>query len=277
MSAGLAALGEFAQVRAPMAVSVEHAERPAPRRSVYRVAGSLTIARAATTQREIDALPDPLTIDLSEVEKMDTVGAWIIYRTVRDRGAKVVGASPDDAEPARRRSPKPTSRPRSGPKSRRRCPVLERARRMDRRAGRDPGRPARLLRRRPWSASPRSSAAQAVPRQRRRPALRRGRRAGARHHRPDELPDRHRRRPAGRGPARAVRRRNLHHQPDRPDHGPRARHADDRDHGRRPLGIGLRGADRDDEDHRGDRRDAHHRRVADRGAGHPADDRRRSS
>ena len=60
----------------------------------YRVAGSLTITRAATTQREIDAAPDPLTIDLSGVERIDTVGAWLIYRTVRDRGARVVGGSP---------------------------------------------------------------------------------------------------------------------------------------------------------------------------------------
>src|SRR5687767_15973609 len=62
----------------------------------YRVAGALTITRAASTARELDALGDPLTIDLSKVEKMDTVGAWIIYRTVRDRGAKVVGASPEE-------------------------------------------------------------------------------------------------------------------------------------------------------------------------------------
>ncbi|HET6535330.1 MAG TPA: ABC transporter permease [Sphingomicrobium sp.] len=64
--------------------------------SVYRVAGSLTITRAATTQREIDALPDPLTIDLTEVNRMDTVGAWLIYRSVRDRHAKVIGASRDE-------------------------------------------------------------------------------------------------------------------------------------------------------------------------------------
>src|SRR5215210_1320143 len=64
--------------------------------SVYRVAGALTITRAATTQREIDALPDPITIDLSAIERMDTVGAWIVYRTVRDRGAKVIGASRDE-------------------------------------------------------------------------------------------------------------------------------------------------------------------------------------
>ena len=41
-------------------------------------------------------MPDPLTIDLSEIDRMDTVGAWIIYRTVRDRGAKVIGASRDE-------------------------------------------------------------------------------------------------------------------------------------------------------------------------------------
>ena len=64
--------------------------------AVYRVAGALTITRAATTAREIEALRDPLTIDLSEVGRMDTVGAWIIYRTVRDRNAKVIGASPEE-------------------------------------------------------------------------------------------------------------------------------------------------------------------------------------
>lgn len=61
----------------------------------FRIRGTLTITRAASIQREIDAEPDPLTIDLSGVERMDTVGAWLIYRTVRDRGAKVVGASPE--------------------------------------------------------------------------------------------------------------------------------------------------------------------------------------
>ena len=61
------------------------------------MAGSITIARAASTAREIAAEPDPLTIDLSNVERMDTVGAWLVYRTVRDRNARVVGAS-DEAQ-----------------------------------------------------------------------------------------------------------------------------------------------------------------------------------
>ena len=60
----------------------------------YCVAGSLTITRAASTARELESLSDPLTIDLSKVEKMDTVGAWIVYRTVRDRGANPFGERP---------------------------------------------------------------------------------------------------------------------------------------------------------------------------------------
>jgi phospholipid/cholesterol/gamma-HCH transport system permease protein len=63
--------------------------------NVYRCAGSLTIARAASTQRELDALPDPLAIDITDVDKMDTVGAWLIHRAVRDRHADVRGASDD--------------------------------------------------------------------------------------------------------------------------------------------------------------------------------------
>ena len=64
--------------------------------SVYRVAGALTITRAATTQRELDALPDPLTIDLADVQRMDTVGAYLVHRAMRDRKATVVNASQDE-------------------------------------------------------------------------------------------------------------------------------------------------------------------------------------
>ena len=63
--------------------------------STYRMAGAITISRAGSTARELAAEPDPLTIDLSDVTRMDTVGAWLVYRTVRDRKAKVVGASPE--------------------------------------------------------------------------------------------------------------------------------------------------------------------------------------
>ena len=63
--------------------------------NVLHIRGALTITRAGTTEREIEATPDPLVIDVSGVERLDTVGAWILYRTIRDRGAKVNGASAD--------------------------------------------------------------------------------------------------------------------------------------------------------------------------------------
>jgi phospholipid/cholesterol/gamma-HCH transport system permease protein len=89
-------LAAISRTNPPHMAEVTEQETDHPEGSVYRVAGALTITRAATTQREIDTLPDPLTIDLSEIERMDTVGAWIVYRTVRDRGAKVIGASRDE-------------------------------------------------------------------------------------------------------------------------------------------------------------------------------------
>jgi len=75
---------------APPTTSEPHSDA-----NIYRCVGSITIARAGSTQRELEAVPDPLTIDLSGVEKMDTVGAWLIYRTVRDRGATVINVSRD--------------------------------------------------------------------------------------------------------------------------------------------------------------------------------------
>jgi phospholipid/cholesterol/gamma-HCH transport system permease protein len=73
------------------------AAAPSDTGHAMRIRGALTITRAASLQREIDAEADPLTFDLSGVERMDTVGAWLVYRAVRDRGAKVAGASPQAA------------------------------------------------------------------------------------------------------------------------------------------------------------------------------------
>ena len=87
----LAAAHDFAQ--SPRRMEPDPPEGTEGDGATYRMAGSITIARAASTAREIEAEPDPLTIDLSDVRNMDTVGAWVIYRTVRDRKAKVVGAN----------------------------------------------------------------------------------------------------------------------------------------------------------------------------------------
>ena len=88
---------DFAQGRGVMGVEITESSAPGDTSGAtsYRLNGAVTITRAASIQREIDATADPLTFDLSGVEKMDTVGAWLIHRTVRDRGAKVDGASDD--------------------------------------------------------------------------------------------------------------------------------------------------------------------------------------
>jgi phospholipid/cholesterol/gamma-HCH transport system permease protein len=64
---------------------------------IYRCVGTLTITRAATTERELDVMPEGMTIDVSGITKMDTVGAWLIYRAVRDRGPKVTANIEDVA------------------------------------------------------------------------------------------------------------------------------------------------------------------------------------
>lgn len=60
--------------------------------------GPLTISRIGGLQRDIDEAPDPLVIDVSQVDRIDTVGAWLLYRTARDRGADIVGQSPAIAD-----------------------------------------------------------------------------------------------------------------------------------------------------------------------------------
>ncbi len=65
-----------------------------------RFAGRLSIARISETERMLHQLLEPvagpLSIDLSGVSRIDTVGAWMIHRLLRDRpGSSLVGASPD--------------------------------------------------------------------------------------------------------------------------------------------------------------------------------------
>jgi phospholipid/cholesterol/gamma-HCH transport system permease protein len=65
-----------------------------------RFVGRLSIARLSETERDLHALLDdvagPLVIDLSGVSRIDTVGAWMVHRLLRDRpGTTVTGASPE--------------------------------------------------------------------------------------------------------------------------------------------------------------------------------------
>lgn len=60
-----------------------------------RFSGRLTLARLGDLPARLDALGPIATLDLSGVERIDTVGAWIVTRAVQAHGARVTGASED--------------------------------------------------------------------------------------------------------------------------------------------------------------------------------------
>ena len=60
-----------------------------------RFTGRLTLARLGDLPARLDALGPIASLDLSALERIDTVGAWIVTRTVKEHGAKVTGASPE--------------------------------------------------------------------------------------------------------------------------------------------------------------------------------------
>jgi phospholipid/cholesterol/gamma-HCH transport system permease protein len=63
-----------------------------------RFTGDMTLARLGTLPQRLDTLPSrPAKVDLGEVGRMDTVGAWLVHRIVRDHDAELIGASADEA------------------------------------------------------------------------------------------------------------------------------------------------------------------------------------
>ena len=68
-------------------------------RRTLRFTGSLTLARIGDLPRRLEALDaKPGTIELGEVDRMDTVGAWLVHRLVRDSDAEVKGAGEEECE-----------------------------------------------------------------------------------------------------------------------------------------------------------------------------------
>ena len=63
-------------------------------RNAVLFSGELTLACIRDLPRRLDDIDgNRLLVDLSEVSRMDTVGAWLIHRLVRGRDAEIVGAS----------------------------------------------------------------------------------------------------------------------------------------------------------------------------------------
>ncbi|WP_033075562.1 ABC transporter permease [Sphingopyxis sp. MWB1] len=59
-----------------------------------RFTGRLTLARLGDVPDRLDALGSITRLDLSAIDRIDTVGAWIVTRTARAQGAEISGASP---------------------------------------------------------------------------------------------------------------------------------------------------------------------------------------
>lgn len=56
--------------------------------------GAMLVSTLGALDARVRALDEPIVrIDLSAVERMDTVGAWMVWRLAQERGAEIVGAS----------------------------------------------------------------------------------------------------------------------------------------------------------------------------------------
>lgn len=63
---------------------------------ILRFTGSLAIAHIGDLDRRLNAIAGPISIlDIGEIQHIDTVGAWLIYRSARDLQAEIAGADND--------------------------------------------------------------------------------------------------------------------------------------------------------------------------------------
>lgn len=63
--------------------------------ATLRFRGNLSLAALGDLPDRLDAVQGPVArIDLSRIDRIDTVGAWVVHRFARDRGAEVEGLQP---------------------------------------------------------------------------------------------------------------------------------------------------------------------------------------
>ena len=77
-----------------MTALAEYTDKVEDGRRVLTFTGNLTLARIRSISRRLEGVEDErLRIDLSGVERMDTVGAWLIHKLARDHDVELVGAT----------------------------------------------------------------------------------------------------------------------------------------------------------------------------------------
>jgi len=81
-------------VSAPMKNAADFTHSVDGDREVVRFTGEMTLARIGDLPDRLKVLDGkPLRLDVSQVTRVDTVGAWLIHRLARDRDTELVGAS----------------------------------------------------------------------------------------------------------------------------------------------------------------------------------------
>ena len=79
-----------------MTVTADINQKVEDGKCVLRFSGNLTLLRVRKLTEQLGEVEaEQLVVDLSDVDRMDTVGAWLVHKLERDRGAKIVGASED--------------------------------------------------------------------------------------------------------------------------------------------------------------------------------------
>jgi phospholipid/cholesterol/gamma-HCH transport system permease protein len=77
-----------------MSVTTDFSSDVEDGRCVVRFSGALTLLRVRKLSEQLEEIKaDDIIVDLAGVERMDTVGAWLVHKLERDRGAKVTGAT----------------------------------------------------------------------------------------------------------------------------------------------------------------------------------------
>ena len=77
-----------------MSAAADLMERMEDGKCVLHFTGNLTLLRVRKLTERLDKVKaEELVVDLSEVERMDTVGAWLVHKLERDRGARITGAT----------------------------------------------------------------------------------------------------------------------------------------------------------------------------------------
>src|SRR3546814_7983438 len=89
----LPSFGKSSNVARTMAASADFETDEGADGVDVRFTGRLTLARLGDLPARLDALGPIRALDLSDIERIDTVGAWIVTRTAHAHDAEVIGAS----------------------------------------------------------------------------------------------------------------------------------------------------------------------------------------